>query len=220
MNTVLKSKHEWQKALHQVQKAGLPPHIDPQKNWDHLAALDFILRHTKKSARVLDAGGEIYSPLVDWLGSHGYKRLHVLNLSFKRAFMLGPIRYQRGDCTSSPYPSDHFDVVACLSVIEHGVHLDKFLKESRRILRPGGHLIVSTDYWKSPIKTSGKRAYGTRVKIFTEEGIRRLIDRAHAAGFAKTGAIDTSVREKAVHWNGTGLNYTFILFALQKVPKG
>lgn len=75
MNTTLKSKQDWLDAVGTVQRAGLCPHGDSQKTWDHLAALSFILEHTDKTARILDAGGEIYSPLVKWLFLYGYRSL-------------------------------------------------------------------------------------------------------------------------------------------------
>ncbi len=215
MNTTLKSEREWQDALERVKNAGLHTHQDGSKNWDSLSALSFILGRTKKSSKILDAGGEVYSPLVEWLFLYGYKGLHVINLLFKQNFSRGPIKYIRGDCTQTPYPSGYFDVVTSLSVIEHGVETGSFLRESHRILSPGGFLIISTDYWSSSIKTF-KEAYGTRVRIFTPEEILELIDKAKEIGFMPTGEIDFSTEEKAVRWKRLDLDFTFIIFALVK----
>jgi SAM-dependent methyltransferase len=215
MNTTLKSKGEWQSAIHKVKIAGLHVHPDDPKNWDSLAALGFILKHTKKSSRILDAGGEVYSPLVEWLFLYGYKYLHVVNLLFNQDFSRGPIKYIRGDCTKTPYPPEYFDVITSLSVIEHGVETESFLRESHRILRSGGLLIISTDYWSSLI-TTFKEAYGTNVRIFTQEEIQILIDRAREIGFMLTGKIDYKTEEKAVRWKRLDLDFTFIIFTLVK----
>ncbi|MEI2716994.1 MAG: class I SAM-dependent methyltransferase [Candidatus Nanopelagicales bacterium] len=43
-----------------------------------------------------------------------------------------------------PLRSGTADTVVCLQVIEHLWNLDEFLAECRRILRPGGRLVVST----------------------------------------------------------------------------
>lgn len=217
INTTLKSEREWQEAVQKVRNAGLHPHPDFPKNWDSLAALDFILKNTNKSDRVLDVGGEVYSPLVEWLFLYGYKSLHVINLSFNYDFVRGPIRYIRGNITDTSYPSGYFNVIACLSVIEHGVHIDKFLKECHRILLSGGFLIVSVDYWKDPIDTTGKKAYGTETKVSTPKEIQELIDLASSTGFVSTGEIDYSTEEKAVHWKRLELEFTFIVFVLMKV---
>jgi SAM-dependent methyltransferase len=216
MNTTLKSKKEWQAAEEKIKGAGLRPHGDSPKNWDHLAALSYILKHKGKTARVLDAGGDSESPLVEWLFLYGYRSLHVINLAFSYDFARGPIRYIKGDCTRTSYPADYFDAITCLSVIEHGVPLKAFLKESHRIMRPGGFLIVSTDYWNNRIDTQGKKAFGVEVKVFTQEDIQEFIDLARKIGFTLTGNVDFTTEEKAVHWQDVGLDFTFIVLALQK----
>lgn len=219
MNTTLKSKQQWEEAAATVAHAGLLPHRDTQKNWDHLAALSFILQNTDTNAKILDAGGEFYSPLVQWLFLYGYSNLHVINLAFEKNFVLGPIRYEQGDCTKTPYPSAHFDIITCLSVIEHGVPSDRFLGECKRLLRPGGYLIVSTDYWSSPIDTSNQRAFGEQVKVFTPAEVESFIGLARKNGFVPTGEVDYMTGEKAVRWRAVELDFTFIVFALRKGPE-
>jgi SAM-dependent methyltransferase len=216
MNRALRDREEVESSLNQVRSIGLIPHPDAPKNWDALAALDLIIKQTDKGSRVLDAGGEIYSPLVQWLTMYGYRSLHVINLSFKEDFNQGPIKYIHGDCTATPYPQEYFDVVTCLSVIEHGVDLKAFLSECCRILRPGGYLIVSTDYWNESIDTAGKNAYGVPVKVFTQSEIQAFIAMAESNCFESTGEVDCSVGSKVVHWKDVGLDYTFIVFALKK----
>jgi hypothetical protein len=110
-------------------------------------------------------------------------------------------------------------VITCLSVIEHGVDVSRFLWEAQRILRPGGFLIISTDYWTEPLITTGKTAYGAEIKIFTPHGIQSILTEATSIGLAPIGEIDYSTRDKAVHWARVRLDFTFILFALTKVRK-
>ena len=43
-----------------------------------------------------------------------------------------------GDVFALPYPDGHFDVVVCLSVMEHLAELDNACGEVRRVLAPGG----------------------------------------------------------------------------------
>lgn len=144
MNRALRTHEESAAALAQLKTLRLHRHFNPPKNWDALAALDLILNRTETMGRILDAGGEVYSPLVEWLSLYGYRHLHVVNLAFEGDFTRGPIQYRKGDCTATPYPSGYFDVVTCLSVIEHGVDPERFLRESRRILRDTGVLIAQT----------------------------------------------------------------------------
>jgi hypothetical protein len=64
VNTVLKSQEEVDRVVEQVQSLELPLMSDLPKNWDSLAALDFILRNTSKRAKIFDAGAELYSVIL------------------------------------------------------------------------------------------------------------------------------------------------------------
>ncbi len=215
-NAVLKSRAEVTSALEQVAKLDLPEMGDPPKNWDSLAALDCIVRSTAREACILDGGTELYSRILPWLALYGYRKLHGINLVFDRKIKRGPITYQYGDITHTDYAGETFDAITCLSVIEHGVNLENYLREMLRILKPGGLLITSTDYWLTPIDTKGRQAFGVPVHIFTKEEILEAVDLAERIGFVKTGTIDFASGEKVIHWNEIDLDYTFLLFTLRK----
>ena len=48
-----------------------------------------------------------------------------------------------------PFDDDHFDFVFSKSVIAHLWNPDNFIKEIRRILKPGGKIIITTPDWNS-----------------------------------------------------------------------
>ncbi|MFW5925535.1 MAG: class I SAM-dependent methyltransferase [Myxococcota bacterium] len=57
--------------------------------------------------------------------------------------------YRVEDAERLSYPDGAFDVVVCLEVIEHVARPDAVLEEIARVLRPGGHLVLtcpSADY--------------------------------------------------------------------------
>jgi len=63
----------------------------------------------------------------------------------RRAHLEG-IRVVRGDLNRPlPFRADAVDVVTSNQVIEHLAHTDLFLSESFRVLKPGGHVVVSTE---------------------------------------------------------------------------
>jgi O-antigen biosynthesis protein len=54
------------------------------------------------------------------------------------------LQFLQGDAHSLPLADDCMDLVVSFETIEHFDRQDEFLREVRRVLRPGGHFIVST----------------------------------------------------------------------------
>jgi SAM-dependent methyltransferase len=215
-NQTLKSKDQIQLATLECQRLGIPRAVDPAKNWDGLIALSTILRRHQSHERILDAGAENYSCLLPSLEIYGFQNLTGINLGFTKNFSQGICRYEPGDITKTRFENDSWDAVACLSVIEHGVEWRAFFQEMARILRPGGTLIVSTDYFETATETQGKVAYGVPVKIFTRQEIESALKLAESFGLYLSGPLDLSCQERAVHWERMDLKFTFIIFTLIK----
>jgi SAM-dependent methyltransferase len=213
---VLRSEREIRESVAQIERLGLPPVALPAKNWDSLAALDLILRNTDTNARIFDAGGEWYSMILPWLCLYGYRHLTAGNLVFEKRLHRGPIVYEHADLTRTKYPDGSLDVVTCLSVIEHGVDLDAYFREMSRIVRHGGLLITSTDYYELPVDTKGQHAYGVPIHIFTRDEIAQALELAESHGFSLVAPIDLRADEKVVHWAQYDLRYTFVIVSLRK----
>jgi SAM-dependent methyltransferase len=215
-NGTLKNRAERDAATQNGKQLHVPLHRGDEKNWDHLAAVSTILANTDRSARILDAGAEIYSNVLPALFLYGYRELYGINLSFTDPTRRGPIRYIPGDLTQTPFSDGFFDAIACLSVIEHGVPLNDYFREMYRLLKPGGVLITSTDYYPTPIDTRGQFAHGTPIKIFPRPEIEAALALAKSVGFELTGEVDLACEEKPIRWEQFGLEYTFLLFTLRK----
>lgn len=212
----LGSTEEYESARAEVQSLGLHPHPDDPKNWDSLLALQTILSETDPSATILDAGGARYSPLVEWLFLYGYDDLFVYNIDFPADFNRGPVEYIAGDFTDTAFPSGTFDAITSLSVIEHGLDVRTCLEEFYRLLKSGGTLIISTDYWPEKISTDGKRTeYGESVQnwtIYDKAEIQSLLDVAEEIGFETPADTEYSARERTTTWKGE--EFTFVYFEL------
>lgn len=219
-NGVLQSDAEWRQATDCARKLRLPLHRAPEKNWDHLAAVYALAGAMPPSARILDAGAEFYSNLLPALCALGYRHLYGMNLAFTEAARRGPIRYLPGDITRTGFANEFFDAVTCMSVIEHGVPLEAYFREMFRVLRPGGLLITSTDYFPDPIDTQGKTAYGAPITIFSRAGLEEILCRARTCGFETTGPIAAECQQPSVRWEAYALEFSFLLFTLRKPDAG
>lgn len=218
-NAVLQNRAEWQQATSAGRRLHLPLHRSDEKNWDHLAAVNAIVGSTPKTACILDAGAEFYSNVLPALYVCGYRNLYGMNLSFADPARRGPIRYLPGDITHTGFAENCFDAVTCMSVIEHGVPLEPYFREMYRVLKPGGLLITSTDYYPQQIDTTGKSAHGAPIKIFSRSEIEAVLAQARACGLEMTAEINLECRERPVRWDAYDLEFTFILFTLRKPAK-
>ena len=105
-----------------------------------------------------------------------------------------------------------------MSVIEHGVPVEKYFREMHRILKPGGLLVTSTDYYPTAIDIHGQVAHRAAIKIFSKLEIQEALRLAMEIGFELTGAVDLECNAKPIRWAQFDLEYSFVIFTLRKKP--
>lgn len=218
-NGVLPNVAACRRAEQRVFDIGLVPHYSRTKNWDFLKALAILVDEVPRDAPVLDAGSGAFSVILEWLDAAGYTDLSGCDYFVEREGRVGRIHYSKQDLTRTTYPDLAFTGITCLSVIEHNVDLPRFLGEMHRILRPGGPLIVSTDYWPQKIDTTGIRPYGDEIgetRVFSEDELRAFVEGARAAGFEPVAPMRYVAQERAVEWAKIPEPYTFAFVAFRK----
>jgi SAM-dependent methyltransferase len=203
-------------AVAEIARCGLPPHHDRPKNWDLLVALGTILDHTRPADPVLEMGAPRYSRLLPWLALYEYRDLDGIDLVFEAEVRDGPIRYQPMDLTATTFADRSFAAIACLSVVEHGVDIERYLAEAGRLLRPGGVLVTSTDFWCAPVDVAGLEAYGGPVRIFGPEDLAGWLETAAGHGLEPLRPLDLRCGERVVSWERLGLRYTFANVVLRR----
>lgn len=208
---ILRRRSDWEAAVAEARRLRLPLHPDRPKNWDALGAVGAVVSRVGRNARVLDAGSARYSPVLPWLRLYGLTDLVGVNIEFGDEVRRGSVKFQYGDITATGFPDASFDAITCMSVIEHGVPVARFLAESARLLRSGGVLSLSTDYDQQPPDTTGRHMYGVPVRIFGPDDIRELVTHAEKKGLRLVGELRLSHEERPVHWKRMDLDYTFIL---------
>jgi arsenite methyltransferase len=104
------------------------------------------------------------------------------------------LTYLIGTATELPVPDAGFDAVTSTQVYEYVADMPAALAEARRVLRPGGRLVVLDTDWDSIVWRSGDDARMRRVLAAWDEHLadpylpRRLPSLLRDAGFALTKA--------------------------------
>lgn len=176
-------------------------YLHPGKRWEYPWALERAA--LPDGARILDAGaGDSILPV--YLAKLGHE-VTVVDVSFDGR--LGEwhdveIEYVRADLADMPFQADSFDAVFCISVIEHlpDERIPGALAELRRVLRPGGPLLLTTDYYEDADAEiwhrSPEREFRVDWGVFDEERLQRLI--LEAPGWRLDGHLDLDVEWDAV----------------------
>ena len=237
-NSVLKTTSQVTEAKTRLKALNLFPHHDTIKAWDTYKIIE-IIKNADRESFILDVGCND-SPILPMLKRLGFRNLYgcdlVLRPKYKYNFMntaycfykreYKPIvemlddkslKFSIQNLEATHYHENMFDFVTSLSVIEHGVDIQKYFKEMSRILKKDGLLLTSTDYWpEKTINTKCVLSRGTPDKIFDRSEIEAAVVIAEKYGLNLIEPIDYGFIDKVVHWNKTDLDYTFIFFAMKK----
>jgi len=243
LNSILKSWNEVDEAINNLKSLELPPHPDTAKSWDTWKIINFINNNRKRNSNILDVGCN-GSPILALLRQLGFSNLYGCDVCLKvrkrrllrriknKIFNENPdqlinemLRNKDNffhltvqDLEKTNYESSFFDFISSLSVLEHGVNVSNYLSEMNRILKPGGFLLTSTDYWPEKIETvSNVYDRPSQDVIFDENEVKEILAKAGKNGFSLYGQMNFDFQDKVVKWKKTGKEYTFIFFCLQKI---
>jgi SAM-dependent methyltransferase len=213
-NEVLQGEGDIEEAIRLLQWE----HPTRTKTWDLLRAAHAIIKLVKpEGARILDAGC-VGSPILEVLYGHGYRDLWGCDYTEDKLPQVPGLHFLRRDLTRTELPAASFDAVTCLSVIEHGVPLAAFFGEMKRLLKPSGYLLISTDYHDPKIPTGDvdqKHTFGLPWQIFSRSEVEGVLSEAEKHGFRPMQPIRWDQgASPPVMWNGK--RYTFLFLALQR----
>jgi SAM-dependent methyltransferase len=195
-------------------------YLHPGKRWEYPWALQRA--RPEPGARVLDVGcGNSIFPI--YLATQGH-RVTAVDLDFHPGLdrMHGvEVEYLEADMTALPLDDEAYDAVFCISVIEHlpEARIPVAMQEMRRVLRPGGRLLLTTDYYEDASADLWYEGPDRRFPVdwgfFDEQRLRRFI--LEAPGLEVEGELDlrvdwpsTKPRMRAYH----GYPYTSVGVAL------
>lgn len=188
---------------------------DIVKSWDVLLTLKFLEKHVEKNMPIMDIGCYA-SEVIAALHKVGFTNLTGadLNPNLNEMPYQDSIRYEVTNFMHTKFSDASFNAITSISVIEHGFDAQSLLKESSRLLRPGGYFIASFDYWPDKIDTTGIRLFGLDWIIFSKDEIRDFILLAKDYGLTPEGEMSFNGSEKLVDYSGK--QYTFGWLVLKK----
>jgi SAM-dependent methyltransferase len=128
----------------------------------------FYANENKEFAKILDIGCSTGKALR-LFSNHGNLELYGIDVRDEGS---EGFEYKRCDLESEsiPYPDNYFDFIYTKSVLEHVFNTENFIKESLRVLKPGGVLVALAPDWAS--QQSIYWDDYTHVKPFTRKGLR------------------------------------------------
>ena len=214
MIRVLQDLQEVEAATQMLQQGNLPTHLTIEKNWDQWL-LAQVLRERDRQARIIDLGcGDRCT--LELLSALGFRDLHGIDLAIRTSVEKQRYQLYEGDLTATPFPDSSFDVAVSISVIEHGVDRDALFREADRLLKPGGSLFITTDYWQDKILVDRSiRPFGLAWTIFSQPEISEMIVIAKTHGFVlHQDQQIPACAETTVSWYER--SYTFIALSLTK----
>jgi arsenite methyltransferase len=102
-----------------------------------------------------------------------------------------PVRFTAGGALSIPFPDESFDAVIATQVYEYVADIPAALAEARRVLAPGGRIVILDTDWDSMVWHSSDPARMVRVLSTWDEHLvdphlpRRLPTELAAAGLGQ-----------------------------------
>lgn len=214
MIKVLQNWEEIGRSTHELDRKSLPRHGSVEKCWD-LFQLYQISQELPRSARAIDLGCSGLHTLK-FLYGMGFRDLTGVDLHFtvqdrllhwakmwRQRSLRRPYRLCQGDMTRTGFPGQSFDLASCVSVIEHGVDCRQFMAEAGRLLKKGGKLLLTADYWQEPIDVSDVRGeFGLDWNILSRKDIEAILVCARESGFALLDNQDIpACQDRCLIWN-------------------
>jgi SAM-dependent methyltransferase len=204
--------------IHRLRMGCWPIPVAMNKSWDVWSMYTIIRDHvTDYRSQVFDMGSynsEI--PLV--LSKSGYQNIRASDLNPLGRMICWYGRSIDFRCENFYEPDlapQSVAAMTALSVIEHGYDQAQLIATAKRLLRPGGLLLITTDYHEEKIVIPDTfRPFDMSYQIFSKADVESLLHDANQAGFELVDSAEWANSEHPIRWEG--MQYTFVMIGLRK----
>lgn len=220
----LDTSRGWRRAMYslawRIRFRCAPQPVAFNKSWDVWTIYNTVLSHAPDRQTQIYEVGSFNSeiPLVLWQA--GYRRIRAVDFNpMGRAIRWygNRIEFRQENFYESDLPSQSVGVMTALSVIEHGYNQSKLVAAAERLLKPGGLLLLTTDYREEGVKIPEDfRAFGLPYRIFSRADLESLVSDASQAGFDMIGSAEWEASEYPIEWENW--RFTFAFVGLRKRP--
>lgn len=216
MNNFLQTREQISEATKYLEDNGLVNSGISAKDWEIFHVIPYM-----RDGNWIDLGSD-GSVVIPNLIKKNIKGIKVgIDLAYKENYSENGADYIKGDLMDVPMPAAFFDYVVSLSVIEHEVDFLKFAKECSRLLKSGGNLFVSFDFWQPKPLYEKRKLYKLDWNILDKQDVLNLVEALKENGVEITGEIDWTLQDAVINDKYCspvqGVEYTFgILHFIKK----
>lgn len=160
---------------------------NPLQRFWHTRKLAHVLKHIDSPEKVLDVGCASGWFLYQIKKKHPHAKCHGIDI-YKEGIIYGKKRYPSlylkvADAHVLPFKDATFDCVVCTEVLEHVEKPKETVLEIKRVLKPGGVVVIELDsgsvlfsiVWYLWKKTRGRVWNDSHLHSFTIEKLERLL---------------------------------------------
>ena len=210
INCMLRSRKEVDSCTEQINNYGLIAHPFSCKNFDIMRVVPRIA-----DGNILDMGSSGGSCILENAIRIGIEGRKVgIDMEYESDFSKEGVEYFKGDLIKTTFENEYFQTLCCLSVLEHGISYTELAKESARILKTGGKLFITCDYFDPKVDTTdvGDKLYGLKWNILDRKDVMELIEAMSTYGIKITSSMNWETKEKVINpqfYAPYGKSYTF-----------
>lgn len=195
MNEVLKNREQINMSTQWLKDNGYVSHPISCKDWELC-----MVTQNLKDGDLMDAGADGSFVLHNAIkkGIKGRKvGIDLMEVGGDNA--AEGAEYFKGDLQRTNFDNNSFDTITSCSVLEHQVNFDDFAKEMSRLLRRGGDLYVSCDFWPEKIDTSLTKLYSLDWNILSKQEAENFIDTCARYGLVISDVVDYTTEDAVIN---------------------